>query len=324
MSELSNLKGVSVVVCTYNGKYRLEKTLIHVLRQSTSVPFEILVVDNASVDGTAEWVMNFGRLHDHKLIIRIVSEKKPGLSSARIRGIKEARYPIILFCDDDNWLSHNYLEIGLQHFDNNPNLGALGGEGIPIFEIPKPDWFDKYSHSYAVGDWGLKSGVLPKGSAVYGAGCFFRKSVLDSLLNKGWNSLLSDRKGNSLSSGGDIELCYSIQLLGFSVGFDKKLKFQHYIEKKRLNWEYYLKLKEGISISFPILSAYNLDYFPTLKDFRNHLFSCFLILIKGLIKTVILPKNTYQRQVDFRVVRAKFWAFLKNYRTALNGYKLNR
>ncbi|MCR9082284.1 MAG: glycosyltransferase [Cyclobacteriaceae bacterium] len=324
MSELSALLGVSIVICTYNGKHRLEKTLTYALRQSISFPYEVLVVDNASVDGTAEWVLDFKRQHDNKSIIRIVSEKKPGLSSARMRGIKEARYSLILFCDDDNWLASDYLEIGKRRFEELPELGALGGEGIPVFESQKPDWFDQFSHSYAVGDLGRKSGILPKGSAVYGAGCFFRKSVVNELLKKGWESILSDRKGDSLNSGGDVELCYAIQLLGYSVGFERKLKFHHFLEDRRLKWEYYLNLKKGISKSFPILESYHINDYQQLYDFKKYLLSSFKVLLKGLIKTSILSQNTYQRKVDKVVVKTKFWSFLTNYRTAIDGFKRNQ
>jgi glycosyltransferase involved in cell wall biosynthesis len=322
--ELSTLSGVSIVICTYNGKNRLEKTLTHALSQSTSLPFEVLVVDNASVDGTAEWVWDFGRQQDHKSIIRIVSEKKPGLSSARMRGIKEARYSLILFCDDDNWLASDYLEIGKRRFEELPELGALGGEGIPVFESQKPDWFDQFSHSYAIGDLGRKSGILLRGSAVYGAGCFFRKSVVNELLETGWESILSDRKGDSLNSGGDVELCYAIQLLGYSVGFEKQLRFYHFLEDRRLKWDYYIKLKKGISKSFPILESYHLHDYQQINDFKKYLLFSFQVLLKGLIKTTILPQNTYQRKVDFVVVRAKFRAFFKNYRTSIEGYQRNQ
>lgn len=324
MSELSDSLGVSIVICTYNGKSRLEKTLIHALRQSTSFPYEVMVVDNASSDDTADWILEFASQHDQLSLTRIVEERNPGLSSARIRGIKESKYPLILFCDDDNWLASDYLENGKRWFEEFPELGALGGEGIPVFEKEKPEWFDQFSHSYAVGDLGMKSGILPKGSAVYGAGCFYRKSALNELLEKGWTSILSDRKGNMLSSGGDVEFCYAIQLLGYDIGFEKSLKFHHFLEDRRLTWDYYLNLKKGISKSFPILLSYQLEDHQDLSDFKKNLLSSFYIMIKGLIKTFILPRNTYQRKVDYVVVRAKFWALFKNYRTAIDGYKRNQ
>jgi cellulose synthase/poly-beta-1,6-N-acetylglucosamine synthase-like glycosyltransferase len=48
--------GVSVVICCYNSSQRLPQTLGHLLAQECEVdlPWEVIVVDNASTDGTAE------------------------------------------------------------------------------------------------------------------------------------------------------------------------------------------------------------------------------------------------------------------------------
>lgn len=318
------MEGVSIVICTFNGRHRLESTLAHAFRQEFTFPYEILLVDNASTDASGDWVREYAVKNQVTEKVRVVREANPGLSHARTRGLTESKYSVVLFCDDDNWLSENYLEVGYAQFMDNPKLGALGGEGFPIFESEKPDWFDRFSHSYAVGDLGMKSGILSPGSAVYGAGCFFRKDALNQLLEKGWRSILSDRKGNTLSSGGDIELCYAIQLLGYSIGFEKKLKFYHFLEEKRLKWDYYLKLKRGISMSFPLLKVYEIADFKSLSAFKKHLFSNFFIVLKGVLKTACVPRNSYQRQVDYVVVRAKFWAFLRNYKITLNGYNRNQ
>jgi glycosyltransferase involved in cell wall biosynthesis len=318
------LEGVSIIICTFNGRHRLEPTLAHAFRQEFAFPYEILLVDNASTDASGDWVREYAVKNQVTEKVRVVREANSGLSHARMRGVTESKYSVVLFCDDDNWLSENYLDVGYAQFMDNPKLGALGGEGFPVFESEKPDWFDRFSHSYAVGDLGMKSGILPRGSAVYGAGCFFRKDALNQLLEKGWRSILSDRKGNTLSSGGDVELCYAIQLLGYSVGFEKKLKFYHFLEERRLTWEYYLKLKRGISVSFPILSAYKFADSLSFSEFKMHLFQSFIITLKGVLKTAWQKRNSYQKQVDYVVVRVKFWALLRNYQAALDGYKRNQ
>lgn len=294
----------------------MKPTLEHALKQSASFPFEILVVDNASTDGTVAWVDEFANQSESKELFRVVREETPGLSQARLKGISEARYSIVLFCDDDNWLSENYLEIGYTKFMANPKLGVLGGEGIPVFESEKPDWFDRFSHSFAVGDLGMKSGILPRGSAVYGASCFFRKASLNQLLEKGWRSILSDRKGNSLSSGGDVELCYAIQLMGYSVGFEKQLKFHHFLEERRLRWEYYLRLKEGIAESFPLLDIYRYifeggrDIDGFLKEVSKKLFE--VRLAKNKLKCINLFFPTKERQLAERIQETRWNSYFRH------------
>jgi hypothetical protein len=61
----------------------------------------------------------------------------PGLAYARRRGVMEAAYEYIVFCDDDNWLAPDYLSIAREIlFD--PKVGAAGGQAEPEFEGPVP------------------------------------------------------------------------------------------------------------------------------------------------------------------------------------------
>src|SRR5690606_21723064 len=83
------------------------------------------------------------------------------------------------------------------------------------------------------------------------------------------NSLLSDRKGSKLSSGGDVEICYMILLMGYEVWYDKRLTFYHRIEMDRLKWPYYLKLKQGITHSFPVTFVYLYFIKNGARDIRS-------------------------------------------------------
>ena len=56
-----NLKnGISVVICTYNGVKRLQPTLEAIFSQEVApdIPWELIIVDNASTDKTAEFCEN--------------------------------------------------------------------------------------------------------------------------------------------------------------------------------------------------------------------------------------------------------------------------
>ena len=49
-------KGISVIVCCYNSAERLTETIKHLAGQNVPhyIPWELIVVDNASTDNTAE------------------------------------------------------------------------------------------------------------------------------------------------------------------------------------------------------------------------------------------------------------------------------
>lgn len=241
--------GISVVVCTYNGSNRLMPTLKAIINQTfPSHLFELIIIDNASQDNTFEYCKEVLSKLELPFSWRLIREEVSGLNYARLRGLREAKFDILLFCDDDNSINENYLQIGYDIYQANPLVGGLGGCGIPHFESSKPDWFDQYSHSFAVGpQWKTDGKILRYPSALYGAGTFLRRSPLLSFFDRGFETIMTDRKGTTLASGGDVEWCYLLQLAGYEIWYDHRLTFLHTMPESRMNWEYYLRLKQGIA-----------------------------------------------------------------------------
>src|SRR5690348_8092021 len=73
--------GISVVICTYNGAERLPQTLAHLAAQEDTgtIAWEVLVVDNASTDDTAEVARRCWPA-DAPAPLRVVGEPRMGLS----------------------------------------------------------------------------------------------------------------------------------------------------------------------------------------------------------------------------------------------------
>lgn len=87
---------VSVVIPTFNRGPRIAPTLDSVLWQ-TSAPLEIVVVDDGSTDGTADWIEeHYGDA------VRLLRGKNGGVARARNRGWREARGEWIAFLDHDD------------------------------------------------------------------------------------------------------------------------------------------------------------------------------------------------------------------------------
>src|ERR1700730_14399595 len=97
----------SVIICTHNPRLHYLRRVLDALRNQT-LPleqWELLLIDNASKEPlTSElWNMSW---HPHARLIR---EEKLGLSSARIRGMRESSADLLVFVDDDNVLEPSYL-----------------------------------------------------------------------------------------------------------------------------------------------------------------------------------------------------------------------
>jgi glycosyltransferase involved in cell wall biosynthesis len=105
----------SIIIPLYNKEQYVAKTLDSVFAQ-TYEDFEIIIVDDGSTDNSLQEVDKF---NDPR--IRIIKQKNGGVSSARNRGIAEAKYDFIAFLDaDDEWL-HKYLMTQLNLINKFPN-----------------------------------------------------------------------------------------------------------------------------------------------------------------------------------------------------------
>jgi glycosyltransferase involved in cell wall biosynthesis len=253
-----NAPGISIIICCYNSALRLPETIRHIAAQQVAHSWEVIVVDNASTDNTttiakSEW-------EKHQLTctgFNIIKQDIPGLNFARQMGVQQARYEYIIFCDDDNWLSDNYLQIAWEVMQSNKLVGATGGQCLPqTDDNTYPDWFDTYKDKYAMGQQAATSGDVTDRGYLWGAGLVSTKTILNKCFNSGYPSLLTDRLGNTLSSGGDAEMCCRIILCGYRLHYDDRLILKHFIPADRLTLNYLKKLVAGIDAAHNQLSKY--------------------------------------------------------------------
>jgi len=128
---------VSVILPTYNRKDLVAKSIQSVLDQ-TYRDFELIIIDDASTDGTEEVIKEFS---DPRILFRKHTENKGG-AVARNTGINAAKGAFIAFQDsDDVWLPDK-LEKQMAVFDNSPaSIGVVYSqcarwEGDKEREIP--------------------------------------------------------------------------------------------------------------------------------------------------------------------------------------------
>jgi glycosyltransferase involved in cell wall biosynthesis len=251
-------QGVSIVVCCYNSAERLPNTLAHLSAQEvpSDLPWEVIVVNNASTDNTVEVA------HKHwskktSTPLQAVNESQPGVAHARRKGFAEAKYEIVCFVDDDNWVCPEWISIVSDLMTTHPDVGACGGAGEAVSKMDLPWWFEKFQSHYAVGPQSVNAGdiTLTRGY-LWGAGLAIRKSAWSQLLNKGYQPLLTDREGASLSAGGDAELCFALRLTGWRLWYEPRLKFKHLLPSNRLQWSYLRGLYRGFGAAEAVLDAY--------------------------------------------------------------------
>ena len=253
------MNAVSIIICCYNSAKVVPRTLKHIAKQkiSTDISWEVILVNNYSSDETEEVATQIWEQNGRPTPLKIVRESEPGLSHAREKGMEEASFDLILWCDDDNWLCDTYVQTAVKIMQENEQIGALGGWCEAVFENEKPEWFDSCSRYFAVSKQGKRNGdITEKKGCVYGAGMVLRKSHWKRLKDAGFKHLLRDRKGTSLSSGGDTEYCYALRLLGYKMWYDEGLYFQHYMTSGRMSLSYVSRLRKAMAYSNFMLWSY--------------------------------------------------------------------
>jgi glycosyltransferase involved in cell wall biosynthesis len=233
---------VSVIICSHNGRARISSTLEALAQCETKFPVEIILVDNASTDEMAQTARAVWERLGSPFEFRIIFERQLGKSYALRRGAKEARYELVVICDDDNWLSPNYLSLVIDILAD-PSTGAVSGQAEPVFEGPVPSFV--YSHGYwlALGIQALSSGdVTHSRGYLWGAGLALRRSDLLTVYQCPGLPILTGPAGVlSAARGEDNELCWALTVLGKTLVYDERLRLRHFMPKERLQISYLKK-----------------------------------------------------------------------------------
>ncbi|AMQ57483.1 glycosyltransferase [Algoriphagus sanaruensis] len=316
-------EGVSIILCTFNGKDRLPATLEAIQKLDPEVPKELILVDNASTDGTGEWLKHY-LLYDHfDFPTSYIFEPKAGLIYARLTGIKSATYNLLLFCDDDNALASDYLTLGSKLFQSNPNLGVLGGYGIPVLEGIEPAWLSRYQKSFALGPQAERSGKIQEiPGYVYGAAAFFRKKPLLDLIDSGYGFYLTGRTQTQAISGDDLELCWLMQLMGYEIHYKESLKFFHSMPQSRMTTDYLIKMKSGTAAGGALLFAYRQFFLNPKSTSSRFVLAYFLQFLKTgllLLKNRITRSGTstsWERDLAMAILTSRWASFRDNFSLA--------
>lgn len=108
---------VSVIIPAYNEEKFIKKCLTSVINQTVPAD-EIIVVNNNSTDKTKAIAKKFG--------VRVVVEKKQGMTPARNRGFNSAKYEIIARCDADAVVPKDWIKLIKNNFEKG-DIDALSG-----------------------------------------------------------------------------------------------------------------------------------------------------------------------------------------------------
>lgn len=174
---------ISVVISTFNRCGELPTAVNACLAQTGDVPFEVIVVDNNSTDGTRAWVES--RIASGEPRLRYVFEPRQGLPYARNAGIMQARGRIIAFTDDDLCVAPDWVTAIERAFRTRPEIEMIGGKVLPRWPAEVPRWFSRLQWAPLAlqdkGDDPVEIGPQNAAPCLIGASFAFRRSVFDRI-----------------------------------------------------------------------------------------------------------------------------------------------
>jgi glycosyltransferase involved in cell wall biosynthesis len=232
---------ISVILATRNRAPVLASTLEALEAQEPPpAPWEVVVVDNHTVDHTAEMVQ--AAVRRARVPVVYLRETKPGKSHALNTGIRRAKGDLLVLTDDDVLPSPGWLRAYARAFTEH-RADYAAGRILPLWEAPPPRWLSPRLYGVlAVGDGGPN--LLPLGRGLneqimpIGANMALRREVLERV--GGWNPSLGKLQG-TLRTGEDHEFALKMVHAGFRGVYAPEAWVRHRVPPDRLRLGYFAR-----------------------------------------------------------------------------------
>lgn len=237
---------------------------IDALASQTVAPgtFEVLVVDSASDPPLDPGLLD--PLRDAGIPTRLVREREPGLTRARLRAFDETFSGWLLLLDDDNELRADYVAAGLRFIAERQDIGCFGGKALLPEDLRPPSWAHPFYSWMAIKDAGDE--VLTGSSDEWGlweppgAGAFVRREVVDEFRRRFGADPRLFRLGRTgkriLASCEDSLMMRQARRLGLLNAYDPRLVLRHHVDPSRFRFPYLLRLMYAYGASLVELERF--------------------------------------------------------------------
>ena len=223
---------LSVVVVNYNAGDYLRRCLASLEASAGEVRFEVVVVDNASSDGSARHV------GDHASARLVANPDNRGFARAANQGIAGTSAPFVLLLNPDAEIVGGTLEALVKVADDRPRAGAIGASvrnpdgtlqpsarKVPGLAESLGHAFlgpflpnNRFTRAYTIADWDRRS--EREVEWVSGSAMLLRREALDDVgaFDEGYFMYVED-----------VDLCTRLRRGGWSVLFSPELEVVHQI-----------------------------------------------------------------------------------------------
>jgi len=167
---------LSFVIPAYNEESYLAACIDSILEQTRDLehPTEIIVVNNASTDGTREVALRYSQ-------VKLVDEPRKGLTHARQAGFIASTGALVANVDADSRLTPGWVDRVLAAFRANPSLAAFSGPLHYYDLLPRQRFFVHVFYLSAWMTYATNRYILRVGSMVQGGNFVVTRTALESI-----------------------------------------------------------------------------------------------------------------------------------------------
>ena len=224
---------ISIIIVSYNVRTYLSNSIDSILKSSIE-NFELIIVDNNSFDGTAEYISN-----NHPSIKLIANNSNVGFGKAVNQGAKIANSEHLLILNPDTIIEEDTLEKLINYIETNDKIGMVGPKilnadgslqlsckrSFPTIKsaipkilgldklFPNSKWFGRYNLTFLDPD---KNHVV---DAISGSCMLIRNNVFKKI--GGFDERF-------FMFGEDIDICLRTWKANFEVHYFPETKIIHY------------------------------------------------------------------------------------------------
>lgn len=218
---------ITVIVPTYRRPQDLQRCL-QALETQTYPPTELLI----TVRDTDTETWNFlSESPPQNPNLKIITVTVPGVVAAMNQALASATGEIICFTDDDAAPHADWLEKIQSHFQNNPQVGAVGGRDLVYHgeqledgektTVGKLLWFGK-----VIGNHHLGIGDAREVDIIKGVNMSYRRQAIEKL------NFDTDLRGTGAQVHFEIGFCLKIKQRGWKIIYDPTILVNHYVAQR--------------------------------------------------------------------------------------------
>ncbi len=219
--DKKQLKPVSIIMLTWNA-LEYTKKCVNSIQHHASYPHEIIFVDNASTDGTVEYLRNLVKEHSNDKLIE--NKENSGFAAGNNQGVAAASGEYVLLLNNDVLVSDGWLESLVKSLGCDEKIGMVGPITSSISgrqmvnSVPYTD--DAGFHVFSQKIRKACCGRLTPRYRIAGFAALMKKSLYEEV----------GGLDESFGTGNyeDDDLCLKIRAKGYAVMVDESVFIHHY------------------------------------------------------------------------------------------------